>query len=52
MLDFGKDILPQLVGQMFGWRTEGYLIDIGTPENYRRANEEWPYDHYEDAFAD
>lgn len=48
-LDFGKDILPKLVGQMSGWNTEGYLIDIGTPENYKRANEEWPYDHYQNS---
>lgn len=52
VLDFGKDVLPRLVGKMFGWRTEGYLIDIGTPENYNKAKEEWPYDHYKDAFAD
>lgn len=51
-LDFGKDVLPRLVGRMFGWRAEGYLIDVGTPENYRKANEEWPYDHYKNAFAD
>ncbi len=40
-LDFGKDVLPRLVGRMYGWRTEGYLIDIGTMENYKRANKEW-----------
>ncbi len=47
--DLGKDVLPRLIGNMYGWMTEGYLIDIGTMENYRRANEEWPYDHHEDA---
>lgn len=52
VLDFGKDVLPCLIGKMFGWRTAGYLIDIGTPENYKKANEEWPYDHYKDAFTD
>lgn len=40
-LDFGKDVLPALVGRMYGWITEGYLIDVGTAENYIRANEEW-----------
>lgn len=50
-LDFGKDVLPKLVGRMYGWLTEGYLIDVGTPENYKKANEEWPYDHYKDAPA-
>lgn len=43
VLDLGKDVLPKLVGQMYGWNTDGYLIDIGTPENYKRANEEWKY---------
>ena len=52
VLDFGKDVLPRLVGQMYGWSTKGYLIDIGTLENYKRANEEWTYDHHEDAAAD
>ena len=42
-LDFGKDVLPKLVGEMYGWNTDGYLIDIGTMENYRKANEEWKY---------
>ena len=51
VLDFGRDVLPRLVGQMSGWPTEGYLRDIGTLENYKRANEEWMYDYHEDASA-
>lgn len=47
-LDFGRDVLPKLVGRMYGWPVDGYLIDIGTPENYRRANEEWAHDHNQD----
>ena len=43
LLDFGRDVLPRLVGQMYGWPTQGYLIDIGTMENYQRANREWSY---------
>lgn len=43
ILDFGKDVLPQLVGNMYGWETEGYLQDIGTMENYEKANKEWKY---------
>ena len=39
--DFGKDVLPQLVGRMYGWETDGYLLDIGTPENYQKAQDEW-----------
>lgn len=41
LLDFGKDVLPRLVGNMYGWQTEGYLLDIGTMENYEKANREW-----------
>jgi mannose-1-phosphate guanylyltransferase len=40
--DFGRDILPKLVGRMHGYVLKGYLLDIGTPENYRRALAEWP----------
>lgn len=36
-MDFGFHILPQLVGRMQGHRIRGYHLDIGTPENYRRA---------------
>jgi len=39
--DFGKDVLPILVGEMYGWETQGYLIDIGTHDNYTKAQEEW-----------
>ncbi|MBQ3446898.1 MAG: nucleotidyltransferase family protein [Synergistaceae bacterium] len=39
--DFGKDVLPRLVGKMYGWETDGYLLDIGTPENYSKAQQEW-----------
>ena len=40
--DFGKNILPKLVGRMRGYVLNGYLLDIGTPENYQRALVEWP----------
>lgn len=39
--DFGKDIFPGLVGKMWGAVLEGYLLDVGTPENYRKAQQEW-----------
>ncbi|MGH9432952.1 MAG: nucleotidyltransferase family protein [Terriglobia bacterium] len=39
--DFGKDVLPRLVGKMYGHLLAGYLIDIGTLENYQRAQDEW-----------
>jgi mannose-1-phosphate guanylyltransferase len=40
-VDFGNDVLPHLVGQMYGWEIEDYHIDIGTPENYRQAKLDW-----------
>jgi mannose-1-phosphate guanylyltransferase len=40
--DFGKNILPNLVGRMRGYVLKGYLLDIGTLENYQRAQLEWP----------
>jgi mannose-1-phosphate guanylyltransferase len=40
--DFGRNILPKLVGRMRGYVLNGYLLDIGTLENYQRAQLEWP----------
>lgn len=40
--DFGKDVMPKLVGHIRGCLLDGYLLDVGTPENYRKALEEWP----------
>lgn len=40
--DLGKDVLPRLVGAMWGQVLNGYLLDIGTRENYERALVEWP----------
>ncbi len=45
--DFGHDLLPRLLAAgepMYGVPlADGeYLIDIGTPEKYRRAQREWP----------
>jgi len=41
-VDFGFDVLPKLVGRMYGYEIKEYLMDIGTLENYARANREWP----------
>ena len=41
LVDFGKDVLPNLVGQMYGFEIKDYLLDIGTPQNYQKAQEEW-----------
>jgi mannose-1-phosphate guanylyltransferase len=40
--DIGYDLLPRLVGRARAVPVEGYFRDIGTPEAYRQAREEWP----------
>ena len=40
--DIGYDLLPRLVGRARAVPVEGYFRDIGTPEAYRLAREEWP----------
>ncbi|OPX22386.1 MAG: nucleotidyl transferase [Candidatus Latescibacteria bacterium 4484_107] len=40
-LDLGHNVLPPLIGRMYGFRIREYLLDIGTLENYRKAQEEW-----------
>ena len=39
--DIGFDLLPQLVGRARALPIEGYFRDIGTPDAYRHAREEW-----------
>ncbi len=41
LVDFGFDVFPALVGKMYGYEIEEYLLDIGTMENYKRAESEW-----------
>ncbi len=38
--DLGYHILPGLVGKMYGYLIEEYFLEIGTWENYRRAQRE------------
>jgi mannose-1-phosphate guanylyltransferase len=40
--DIGYDLLPRLVGRAFAVPVFGYFRDIGTPDAYQRASEEWP----------
>ena len=45
--DFGRDLFPRLLQSgvpIYGWPLpdKAYLIDIGTPEKYARAQQEWP----------
>jgi mannose-1-phosphate guanylyltransferase len=39
--DIGFDVLPKLVGRLAAYQINDYLIDIGTMENYRSAQENW-----------
>lgn len=39
--DFGFDILPALIGRMYGYTFEGYHCDTGTPERLAYARETW-----------
>ena len=40
--DIGFDLLPKLVGRMAAYKINGYLLDIGTLEQYHAAQESWP----------
>jgi mannose-1-phosphate guanylyltransferase len=40
--DIGYDLMPRLVGRARAVLVEGYFRDIGTPDVYRQAREEWP----------
>lgn len=40
--DIGYDLLPALVGRARVVLVDGYFRDIGTPDAYRLACEEWP----------
>ena len=40
--DIGYDLLPRLVGRARAVAVEGYFRDVGTPDAYRRARQEWP----------
>lgn len=40
-MDFGFDVLPKLIGKMHGYVINEYFIDIGTIDNYKKANQEW-----------
>ena len=41
-VDIGFDVLPLLAGQMQAFSISDYLIDIGTMENYQKAQISWP----------
>lgn len=37
--DFSNDVIPHLVGHIFTFETTDLLVDIGTPENYKKISE-------------
>jgi mannose-1-phosphate guanylyltransferase len=41
VVDFGYDVLPALVGRMFGYEISEYLADIGTPQGLTAARAAW-----------
>ena len=40
--DIGFHVLPQLAGRMIAYSISDYLLDIGTMENYEKAQATWP----------
>jgi mannose-1-phosphate guanylyltransferase len=47
--DFGFDVLPRLVGKMYGYRIRGFFCDTGTPERLERARRGWPLARVEES---
>jgi len=41
-VDIGFHVLPRLVGRMLAYPIRDYLIDVGTMENYQKAQKAWP----------
>lgn len=41
ILDFGFDVLPRLVGRMYGHVIDGFFADIGTLPSLARASAHW-----------
>jgi mannose-1-phosphate guanylyltransferase/phosphomannomutase len=42
-LDLGRDVFPRMVrdgARLFGYATDEYLKDVGTPERLREAEED------------
>jgi mannose-1-phosphate guanylyltransferase len=40
--DIGFHVLPQFAGRMAAYHISDYIMDIGTPEKYKQAQETWP----------
>lgn len=40
--DIGFHVLPRLAGNMSACESDGYFLDIGSLQNYQKAQETWP----------
>jgi mannose-1-phosphate guanylyltransferase len=40
--DIGFHVLPKLGGKMLAFPIQDYLLDVGTLENYQKAQDSWP----------
>jgi mannose-1-phosphate guanylyltransferase len=40
-LDFGKNVMPEIIGKMYIKKSNYYIKDIGTLTDYYASNEEW-----------
>ena len=43
-IDFGYEVFPYLINNMYGYVIKDYFIDIGTIRNYKKAQKEWMRD--------
>ena len=41
IVDFGRDVFPRLIGQLYGQLVAGYLLDIGTPVALAKGCNDW-----------
>ena len=41
VVDFGYEVLPKLKGMMYGYKLNEYILDIGTLENLKKAENSW-----------
>ena len=41
IVDFGRDVFPGLIGQLYGQLVDGYLLDIGTPQGLAQGCSDW-----------
>jgi mannose-1-phosphate guanylyltransferase len=41
VVDFGHDVLPRLMGRLYGQEVSGYLADIGTAAGLATVRAEW-----------